>query len=99
VTPLSSRADVPTDAPARYAEHLVSHLGREIPVPDDPDGGWTTTLGAARGRITVGTGVLGLRAEAPEEEALARVEHVLGSHLERFGARAGLTVTWHRDPC
>jgi hypothetical protein len=98
MTPLSSRADVPTDAPARYAKQLIAHLGRRIPFTDDADGGWTTTVGAARGRITVGNGVLGLRAEAPEEEALARVEHVLGSHLERFGARAGLTVTWHRDP-
>jgi hypothetical protein len=97
MTTLSSRADVPTDAPARYAKQLVSHLGRKVPFTEDAEGTWTTVIGDARGRITVGDGVLGLRAEAPEEEALARVEHVLGSHLERFGARAGLTVTWHRD--
>jgi uncharacterized protein len=98
MTPLGSRADVPTDAPARYAKQLVSHLGRKVPVTEDAEGTWTTVLDDARGRITVGDGVLGLRAEAPEEEALARVEHVLGSHLERFGTRAGLTVTWRREP-
>ncbi len=98
MTPLSSRADVPTDAPARYAEQLVSHLGHKVPFAQDAEGTWTSVVGDARGRITVGNGVLGLRAEAPDVEALARVEHVLGSHLERFGARAGLTVTWHRDP-
>jgi hypothetical protein len=25
------------------------------------------------------------------------VQHVLGSHLERFGQRNELTVTWHTD--
>ena len=98
MTPLGSRADVPTDAPARYAKQLVSHLGRRVSVTEDAEGTWTTVVGDARGRITVGDGVLGLRAEAPGEEGLTLVEHVLGSHLERFGARAGLTVTWHRDP-
>jgi uncharacterized protein len=98
MTPLGSRADVPTDAPARYAEQLVSHLGRRVSVTEDAEGTWTSVVGDARGRITVGDGVLGLRAEAAGEEGLTLVEHVLGSHLERFGARAGLTVTWHRDP-
>jgi uncharacterized protein len=98
MTTLSSRADVPTDAPARYAKQLVSHLGRKVSFTEDTEGTWTAVIGDARGRITVGDGVLGLRAEAPREEGLTLVEHVLGSHLERFGARAGLTVTWHRDP-
>ncbi len=69
----TSRADVPTDVPARYAKQLVSHLGR---------------------RIDFG---LVLQAEAPDVESLARVEHALGSHLERFGQRKELTVTWQRS--
>ncbi len=97
MTILSSRADVPTDAPARYAKQLVSHLGRKVPFTEDGDGAWTITVGDARGRIAVGDDVLTLRAEAPDAETLSRIEHALGSHLERFGARAGLTVTWHRD--
>jgi hypothetical protein len=36
----------------------------------------------------------GLRAEAPDAESSARVQHVLGSHLERFGQRTELTVRW-----
>jgi uncharacterized protein len=35
-----------------------------------------------------------LLAEAPDAESLARVQHVLGSHLERFGQRNELTVAW-----
>ena len=98
MTLLRSRADVPTDAPARYAKQLVSHLGRRVSFTEDTEVTCTAVIGDARGLSTVGDGVLGLRAEAPGEEGLTLVEHVLGSHLERFGARAGLTVTWHRDP-
>ena len=38
------------------------------------------------------TGILTLLTRAPDEESLARVQHVLGSHLERFGQRNELTV-------
>jgi hypothetical protein len=97
MTTLFSRADVRTDAPGRYAKQLVSHLGRKVPFTEDTDGAWTTVVGDARGRIVVGDDVLTLRAEAPDVETLNRIEHALGSHLERFGARSGLTVTWRRD--
>ncbi|MGR6963169.1 DUF2218 domain-containing protein [Geodermatophilus sp. URMC 61] len=97
MTTLTSRADVRTDAPARYAKQLISHLGRKAPFTEDADGGWTTIVGNARARILVGDDVLSLRAEAPDVETLNRIEHALGSHLERFGARAGLAVTWRRD--
>jgi hypothetical protein len=97
VTTLSSHADVPTDAPARYAKQLVSHLGRKVPFTEEADGAWTITVGDARGRIAVGVDVLSLHVEASDAETLDRLEHALGSHLERFGARAGLTVTWQRD--
>ncbi len=53
-------------------------------------------MGDARGRIVVGDGVLSLRVEAPDDETLTRLEQAFGGHLERFGARAELTVSWHR---
>ena len=86
-------AEVATDAPERYAKQLVSHLGRRLT--------WTTdgptsraAIGTGTGTVVVGPGVLTLRAEAPDAETLARVQDVLGSHLERFGQRHELTVTW-----
>ena len=97
VPTLSSRADVLTDAPARYAKQLVSHLGRKVAFVETDEGSWTALIGAARGRIVVGDGVLTVRAEAPDVETLGRLEQAFGSHLERFGARAGLTVAWDRD--
>ena len=98
MTALTSRADVRTDAPARYAKQLVSHLGRKASFTQDADGAWVTVVGEARGRIVVGDGVLTLLVEAPDAETLARLEQAFGGHLERFGTRAELTVTWHRDP-
>lgn len=94
---ITSRADVPTDAPARYAKQLISHVGRRIPFTEDAQGAWSVVIGDARGRIVVGDGVLTLDVQAPDEETLGRIEHAFGSHLERFGARVGLSVTWHRS--
>ena len=92
----TSRADVPTDVPARYAKQLVSHMGRKIPFVES-DSTWTATNDSIA-RITVADGVLVLQAQAPDVESLARLEHALGSHLERFGQRNELSVTWQRSP-
>jgi hypothetical protein len=89
----SSRADVPTDAPERYAKQLVSHLGRRVEWTTD-GGTSTARFGTGTGRVVVGDGVLVLLAEAPDAEGLARVQDVLGRHLERFGQRNELVVSW-----
>ncbi len=93
---LTSRADVVTDAPARYAKQLVSHLGRRT---DFTTAGATSTAAMAggTGSIRIGDGVLTLVAEAPDPETLRRVQDVLGRHLERFGQRNELTVAWTPD--
>ena len=91
-----TRTCAPTP-PARYAEQQVSHLGRRAPFTEDTDGAWTTVVGDGRARIVVGDDVLTLHVEASDVETRDRLEHALGSHLERFGARAGLTVTWRRS--
>ncbi len=93
MTVLIARADVPTATPARYAKQLVSHLGRRATWATDGD---TTTaeLAGGTGTVVVGDGVLTLIAQAPDAASLARVQHVLGSHLERFGQRNQLTVIW-----
>lgn len=92
-SPMSARADVATDAPARYAKQLVSHLGHRVEFATE---GATSTarFGEGAGRVVVGDGVLTLLAEAPDAETLARVQDVLGRHLERFGQRNELVVTW-----
>ena len=91
--PLTARADVATDAPERYAKQLVSHLGRRAEFTTE-DATSTASFAGGTGRIVVGDRVITLLAEAPDAESLARVQDVLGRHLERFGQRRELVVTW-----
>jgi hypothetical protein len=93
---LRARADVSTEAPARYAKQLVSHLARRVEWATE---GSVSTAGIAGGTgvVEVGDGVLHLRAEAPDARTLERVKDVLGGHLERFGRRNELVVTWAEE--
>ena len=93
MTTLTARADVPTETPERYAKQLVSHLGRRTSWVTDGDTS-SAEIAGGTGRVVVGDAALVLIAEAPDVESLARVQHVLGSHLERFGQRNELAVTW-----
>jgi len=91
--PLTARADVATETPARYAKQLVAHLGRRGEFTTDGERA-TAEIAGGTGTVVVGDGVLTLLALAPDRETLERVQDVLGRHLERFGQRNELTVTW-----
>jgi hypothetical protein len=93
---LTSRADVTTDAPGRYAKQLLSHLGRKVEFVEEPTGTWTAHIIGSVARIIVSDNALVLQAEGPDEQSVARIEHALGNHLERFGQRKQLAVTWQR---
>ena len=92
----NARADVVTDNPGRYAKQLVSHLGHKLAFTTDGATS-TATIGDGTGQIVVGDGVLTLHASGDDEQALALVEQVLGSHLERFAQREPLVITWTRS--
>ncbi len=97
MTAFTAHATLRTPTPGRYAKQLLSHLGHRVTWNTDGDTS-TAEFAGGTGRIVVGDGVLTLIAEAPDAEALARVQHVLGSHLERFSSRTEqLTVTWISD--
>jgi hypothetical protein len=90
-----SRADVATDAAGRYARQLLSHLGGKLDFTTE-GGTSTASIGNATGQIIVDDAVLTLIASGDDAGAVSRVEHVLGSHLERFGRRNELEATWTR---
>ena len=90
---LNSRSEVATDAAARYAKQLASHLSRKAEVVPDPEGD-RILIGEGSCLLLAGEHSLVLDASAPSEEALRRVQDVVGRHLEKFGARNGLTVVW-----
>jgi uncharacterized protein len=91
---LTATSRVATERGERYRKQLASHFGNKIKVAEEPSGtvlswgfGGTTTL-------TVEAGALVLRADAEDAETLDRVKDVTGRHLERFGEKDGLKVTW-----
>ena len=92
----TSIAAVPTDAAERYAKQLLAHIGRKNPVEpiDGSPSGGRLVFAYGTGTVRPETGRLVLEAAAPDAESLARVQDVLGRHLERFGARRELVVTW-----
>jgi uncharacterized protein len=91
---VTSTARVATDRGERYRKQLASHFANRIEVTEEPAGtvlkwgfGGTTTL-------TVEPGALVLLAAADDSETLEQVKDVTGRHLERFGQKDGLVVTW-----
>ncbi len=92
---LTSRADVATERPERWAKQLVSHLGHKV-AHEKTDRGDELSIGDALGVVSVTPGAVVLEAYANDPEMLARVEDVLGRHLERFAEKDGLKVTWSR---
>lgn len=95
----TTHADVRTDTPARWAKQLASHLGRKLTSEETPAGPQVMMdgeHGSARCLMdTTRPDVLRLEVEGSSPEAVDQLAHVVGSHLERFGQKAGLVVEWH----
>ena len=90
---LHDRARVATDRPDRYRKQLGSHLGRRITLAEEETVS-TLTFEAGTATLTEADGALVLDAVAQDQESLDRIRDVVGGHLERFGERDGLVVTW-----
>jgi uncharacterized protein len=92
-TELRATAIVSTDRAERYAKQLGEHLGRKVPLTVTPEGRLVRIAGGTC-LLSPTADALVLQATAPDAESLARVQDVVGRHLERFGARDELQVTW-----
>jgi hypothetical protein len=86
-------ASVPTDAAARYAKQLASHLGRRAEVRDE-DGGTRVVFAFGSCLMSAGPTSLELVATAGSAGDLDQLKDVVGRHLERFAQRKELTVSW-----
>jgi len=91
---VTSSADVPAERPERYVKQVVSHLAHRRTTRLLSQDTGTVEWPDGNCRLTCEPGRLILTATADDAEALARVQDVIGRHLERFGARDGLTVRW-----
>jgi hypothetical protein len=98
---LIAEAHIETERASRYLVQLCQHVdkaGRAHPqmrahVEWSDDRG---VISLDRGRCTLRAlpGVLTLRAEAPDEDTLRRVEHPIAGRLQQIGRRDRLTVAW-----
>jgi hypothetical protein len=93
--PLTATAVVLTPTPERYAKQLASHLGRRAEVIEE-EAGTLVRLAGAQCLLVARAAALELRASARDTEALDCITDVVGSHLERFGQRNELQVSWQR---
>ena len=87
---------MPTDRPERYAKQLASHWAKRGEQVDD---GTTTTLHFEGGQVVVlrpADGRLEVEVSVPEAGDLDvdRFAEVVAEHLQRFGQRDELHVSW-----
>ena len=99
---LTAEACVETDRCSRYLDQLCRHVSKVAEVHPQMQARveWSDEQGeitfAWGGRCSLGAerGFLSLRAEAPDEDSLRRVQDRLTERLERFWRRDQVTVTW-----
>ncbi len=98
---LNAEARVETERSSRYLVQLCRHFDHEAQSHTEVQAHveWSDDRGVAdfgwrRCTLRAGPDVLTLLAEAPEEESLQRVEHLVADHLARFANADHVTVTW-----
>jgi catechol 2,3-dioxygenase len=93
LTGLSSRAVVATAKPSPYLLQLAKHFRHKLDVRFDEDSA-VIPFAFGTAELAAEPEALTIVAHAHTPSDLARVEQVVGSHLERFGRRDELQVTW-----
>jgi hypothetical protein len=58
----------------------------------------TVTLDCGQWTMHAGPGQLSIRAQAPEQDSLQRIQDQLTTRLLTFARREQLTITWHPAP-
>jgi hypothetical protein len=93
VTEIRSRAEVSTEKPVAYMRQLCKHFGHKVDASFGENTGYIQ-FEFGRCELHASDGTLTLQVSAPDPESHERMERVVGSHLERFGRRDELSVTW-----
>lgn len=92
----TKHGSMPTERPERYAKQLASHWAKRGTQSEDGD---ATTLHFDSGPVVVlrpEQGRLALEVSVPDggELDVDRFAQVVAEHLQRFGQRDELHVTW-----
>jgi hypothetical protein len=99
MTPQAHRSisHVATAKAVVYMKQLCRHFGHKCQVEWTDTDGWIE-FPYGRCDLQVRTDLLEIRTSADEDASLARLEKVIGVHLERFAFREALDIEWIRDP-
>jgi uncharacterized protein len=93
---ITASADVATEKPVPYMRQLCKHFGHKIETSYDDTTGYIVF---GDGRVDLealeDSNTLRLTVSADSADSVERVQNVVGSHLERFGKRDELTVSWN----
>ena len=84
-----------TDRPNRYAKQLTNHMSRKHGgewIEESATGWINFEIAKARLACTRNSIVITLTARNAEDRE--RLEDVIGRHLEKFGAKDNLVLTW-----
>jgi hypothetical protein len=90
----ASTAAVATEKPAPYMKQLCRHFGHKVDASFDDERGSITFAMGRCGLDATQPGILQLHVEAEDAAGIERTQNVIGSHLERFGRRDALSVSW-----
>lgn len=93
----TTRAEVATERPSPYLKQLCKHFRHKHPSISFDDRDATLPFPFGTCRMHAAGATLTLVGEAADRERLDYLERTMGGHLERFGRRDGLTVTWTRE--
>ena len=91
----SSQARVSTDSASRYLQQVCKHWSHKFAVEFTPEKGHIPFSDGRTCNLEATPGILTLRAEAPDMEALERLQRVVVEHIKRFAFREDLgEVEW-----
>jgi len=88
-----SIARVPDDRASIHLQQLCKHFAHRLPVTFTPEQGRIEfPLGVCR--LEADANTLTMRAEAEDDERLAKLQEVVDKHLVRFAFKMPLTIEW-----
>jgi uncharacterized protein len=91
----SSQAYVSTASASRYLQQVCKHWSHKFAVEFTPEKGHIPFSDGRICNLVATPDVLTLRAEAPDVEALERLQRVVVEHIKRFAFREDLgEVQW-----
>ncbi len=86
-------AVVNTEKAERLMKALCNHFSRKTNAHYEGDKGYVE-FGDGKCELTAGADTLTLQVEAQNAESLARLEQVVGDHLQHFTPGEDLTIRW-----